>query len=313
LVFDSGDYIIGEIKSLENSILVFETKYSDNDFKIKWGEVSQINTETEFLVTLTDGRKYIGNLTSRSLSKVTIHYEDESEIECNLDEIVYLSEVQQKFKDRFYASIDLGFSQTKANDFRQASSRTSLGYLADDWNTNLKLNAIFSSQAKTESIKRIEGAINERYIFSGNWYSLFTLSYLSNTEQNLSRRVNAELSIGHFIIRTNAVYWGLKMGFNRNFEKYSNEFDERSSWEGHFGTEAKFFNTGDFSMTTLFKAYPSITKSGRWRVDWTLDLKYDLPLDFYIKLGGSLNFDNFPSENSSRTDYVLQTGFGWEW
>jgi hypothetical protein len=103
------------------------------------------------------------------------------------------------------------------------------------------------------------------------------------------------------------------MGFNRNFEKYSNETDERLSWEGHFGTEANIFNISDFSMTTLFKAYPSITKSGRWRVDWTLDLKYDLPLDFYIKLGGSLNFDNFTSENSSKTDYVLQSGFGWEW
>ena len=66
-------------------------------------------------------------------------------------------------------------------------------------------------------------------------------------------------------------------------------------------------------MTTLCKAYPSITVANRWRVDWTLDFKYDLPLDFYIKLGGSLNFDNHPSDGSSKTDYVIQSGFGWEW
>ena len=40
--FRSGDFIIGEIKSMEKGILVVETEYSDSDFKIEWTEVTGI-------------------------------------------------------------------------------------------------------------------------------------------------------------------------------------------------------------------------------------------------------------------------------
>ena len=129
-----------------------------------------------------------------------------------------------------------------------------------------------SSQQETEDIRRSEGSIVERYVFSRNWYSIFTISLLSNTEQKLDLRMNAQIGMGNFLVRTNSAYWGVKLGFNRNVERYSNETDD---CESYFGTEANLFNTGDFSMTTDFMTYPSITKSGRWRVDWHLDVKYD--------------------------------------
>jgi hypothetical protein len=48
-------------------------------------------------------------------------------------------------------------------------------------------------------------------------------------------------------------------------------------------------------------------------VDFAFDTKYDLPLDFYIRLGLTLNYDNQPVEGAGETDYVFQTSFGWEW
>ena len=47
--------------------------------------------------------------------------------------------------------------------------------------------------------------------------------------------------------------------------------------------------------------------------DFTLDTKYDLPYDFYIKIGFTINYDNKPAQGASETYYVFQTGFGWEW
>ena len=43
-----------------------------------------------------------------------------------------------------------------------------------------------------------------------------------------------------------------------------------------------------------------------------INLKYEFPLDFFINLGFTLNYDNQPVEDASETDYVLQTTFGWE-
>jgi hypothetical protein len=44
----------------------------------------------------------------------------------------------------------------------------------------------------------------------------------------------------------------------------------------------------------------------------SLDIKYDLPLDFYIRNGLSLNFDNQPAVLGNELDYVWNLGFGWE-
>ena len=58
--------------------------------------------------------------------------------------------------------------------------------------------------------------------------------------------------------------------------------------------------------------YPSITERGRVRLDFKIDLKYDLPQDFYIKFGYTHNFDNQPAEGASKHDYVLNATFGWD-
>jgi hypothetical protein len=60
-------------------------------------------------------------------------------------------------------------------------------------------------------------------------------------------------------------------------------------------------------------AYPSLTESGRIRVDNRIDLQYDLPMDFYIKTGFTINYDNQPVEGAAQSDYIWQTTFGWSW
>ena len=103
------------------------------------------------------------------------------------------------------------------------------------------------------------------------------------------------------------------MGINRNNEDYSDDTPENQSWEGYFGTELNLFDIGDLNLFTKIMAYPGITEKGRWRIDGNLNIKYDLPLDFYIKLGGSLNYDNRTPEDASELDYVIQARVGWEW
>ena len=59
--------------------------------------------------------------------------------------------------------------------------------------------------------------------------------------------------------------------------------------------------------------YPGITEKGRWRSDFDLDIKFELPLEFYVKVGGTVNFDNRPAEGARKLDYIIKSGLGWEW
>jgi hypothetical protein len=123
------------------------------------------------------------------------------------------------------------------------------------------------------------------------------------------------------IIHTNQSYWGFAAGINFNNESFIPDTTEveptpdRRSLEGFFGSEYNMFNVGDLDLLTNITAYPSFTESGRWRVDFNFEARYEMWFDddFYIKLGYSLNYDNQPVENASKVDYVLNTGFGWSW
>ena len=106
---------------------------------------------------------------------------------------------------------------------------------------------------------------------------------------------------------------GGKLGANRNLERYSTETKDRNTWEAYLGTELSLYDIGDFNITTVITIYQGLTNTERFRADANLNFKYDLPLDFYIRLGTSINYDNQPAYNASETDYVLQIGFGWEW
>ena len=314
VIFNNGNYIMGEVKTMDHNVLKLETSYSDVDFAIEWNGIKEIYTQSSFLITLTDGSRYTGTLKSSEPGKLTIKTDDSKEIVVNTYDIVILDDIDLGFWKQVYASVDFGFDLTKANHFKQISMRGNIGYIAKFWQIDLNYNSIKSTQDNVDDIKRNEGGATFKYFLPHDWYPLISLDFLSNTEQDLDMRNTGKIGMGKYVIHTNKTYWGFSLGANYNNENYiTATTPDRKSWEGFMGTELNFFNVGDLSLLTSLIAYPSFTESGRWRTDFKFDMKYDLPLDFYIKLGYTLNFDNQPAVDASKSDYVLNTGFGWEW
>jgi hypothetical protein len=314
IIFNNGNYIVGEVKSMDRNILKIETDYSDDDFTIEWDGIKEIYTKTFFLITLSSGERYNGTLNSIGAGKFVIHTDGGQDIEVSPDDIVLMDDINQGFWSQIYASVDFGWDITKANNFRQYSMRSNVGYIAKRWQLDADYNLLKTQQDDVKDIHRTDGSLTYKYFLPHDWYPMVAVSLLSNTEQQLDLRTSAKIGMGKYVIHTNQLYWGFSLGTNFNSEKYSETATpDRESWEGYLGTELNLFNVGDLSLLSQLTAYPSFTESGRWRADFKFDMKYDLPLDFYVKLGYTLNYDNQPAEGSPKNDYVFHTGFGWEW
>jgi putative salt-induced outer membrane protein YdiY len=305
--------MVGEVKSMDRGVLSIETDYSDNDFKIEWLEIKEIYTESYFFITSKNGERFSGKLKSDNSGKINILLNGQPTHTLSIAEIVYLKSVDQGFWDQIYAAIDVGFTLTKANNLQQLNMRGNIGYLAERWSADASYNLISSTQDDAEKTRRSDGGFTFRYYLPKDWYLYASFTGLSNTEQKLDLRTNASSGIGKYIIHTNHTYWGFQLGANYNNEIYSGEQEKKNSMEGMIGSELNLYDIGDWSLLTRIVGYPSITESGRWRTDFSFDTKYDLPLDFYAKLGITVNYDNQPAEGASETDYVFITGFGWEW
>jgi hypothetical protein len=315
IIFANDNYIVGEVKSMDKGVLRMKTPFSDSDFEIEWKGVKEMYCSTYFLISLTDGRRFNGTIKTNSPGTLVIDEGNGAETETPHNDVVYMDDVDKGFWSQLYASIDIGLELTKANNFRQVSMRTTLGYRAERWNLDGTFNTLNSSQDETDDIKRTDGGVGFTYFLPKDWYLVTSLDFLSNTEQKLELRSTAKAGLGIYALRTNSKYWGFSAGINYNNENFSSDDSDRNSMEGFFGTELNLYDIGNLNLLTKVVAYPSLTESGRWRSDFIFDTKYEMPFDddFYIKIGLTFNFDNQPVAGASELDYVFYTGFGWEW
>ena len=310
----SGEVLAGEIKTMERNVVTIETDYSDSDFMIDWGKVTEISSDRLFIIATTQGDRYYGTIKSDISDKSKVNVvEDGNLFQKNLSDIVYIRQVDKDFISRLNASFDIGFSYAKTNNLTQFSMRSNLGYLADDWTTNAYFNAVLSEQTDVATTKRNEGGLSFQYFLPADWFALVSYNFLQNDEQKLKLRSIALLGAGNYIVRNNFMYFSAAAGAAWNNENYTEPtIPGRKSTEGFASLELNMFNMGDLSLLTSLYVFPGITESGRLRSDFKFDLKYDFPLDIYFKLGYTLNYDNKPVEGASETDYVFQTTVGWE-
>ncbi len=313
LYLPNGNTIEGEIKGMQNNLLTIDTEYGDKDFIIKWDQIKRVYSTTYFYVSMSNGTSQFGWLSSISDSTIGILNTSGMIDSCDQVDIFRLREINKGFANRFSAGFDMGMGLAKANNMKKLTANAKVGYRAEKWIGQAYASALSSSQDNTEPIRRIEGHTDFRYIFYKGWALDPSINFLSNTEQNLELRSILKLGINKYILRKRHGYWGVGAGGNRNMEQFSNDTPDRNSWEGYFETEVRLFDVKDLELFTKTTAYPSFTESGRWRIDFNFNITYDLPLDFYVNLDWTVNFDNQPAEGASETDYVFQLGLGWSW
>tara|TARA_B100000780_G_C21094073_1_gene441113 strand:- start:589 stop:1635 length:1047 start_codon:yes stop_codon:yes gene_type:complete len=313
----NGDILVGEIKTLNQGVLTMETDYSDSDFKIEWTKISEIYTNQLYTINLTD-KTVLTHATIKTVGPRKLHLSDEYlERDVWVDEVVYFRQLDESFWSKLSASVDLGYSRTKAENLQQYNASAALGFKTDQWTVNTTYRQVRSTQDNVSPIRRVEGSASSDYMLRNGVFFGASLNFLSNTEQNLNLRTTGVVGSGYYIVRKNTWYWNSFIGVAINNEDYqeietATESADRQSYEGAVATELNLYDLGDLNLYTNIYWYPSFTESGRHRIDYRFDISYDLPLDFYIKASITLNYDNQPIEGASESDYVIVTGFGWE-
>ena len=316
LVLVNNDVIVGEIKGLERGVLTFETDYSDSDFKIEWLNVKEVKSSQVFIMTFSNGDRKNGTIKTdpNDPKKVIITEADGQDTGYLINQVVYLKSVENDFISKFSASVDIGYTYTKARNNQQFTARSNLAYLTNAWGADANFDAVRSVQDSAEDISRTEANIGARVFLYRDVFATASGNFLQNNEQKLSLRSVYNIGIGEYLVNTNHMYLIFTIGAAYNDEQYTDpSIAGRQDAEGLAAIELNLFDMGDLSLLTSAKLYPSITSPGRYRTDLKFDIKYDFPLDLYIKFGTTYNFDSNPVEGAAKSDYVIQTTLGWEW
>ena len=310
----NNDVLVGEIKEMDRSILVFSTSYDDSDFKIKWGKVKEIKSSRQFIVSLTDGERITTTINSVSDKEMVVAILNEGNIqEYSLKEVVFIEPIGKNFLARLTVDLDLGLTLTKANNLKQFTTNLNATYLATKWRGRGLYKTVLSRQDGSSDINRMDAELGGEYYLPHDWFIQAKAIFLANDEQLLNLRSSYQIGGGYYFIRNNNMFFSGNVGVAQTKEDFSEGSPDRNSTEGYVGIGFNKYDIGNLSVQTAAALYPSFSQGGRYRVDFNFDMKYDLPLDFYIRLGLSYNYDNQPVEDASDSDYVFTTSFGWEW
>jgi putative salt-induced outer membrane protein YdiY len=309
IISKDGESVTGEIKGLRQNALTVETSYSDSDFQIDWEQVLRVQSSETFRILLSNGAIMEGSINSEADNEITITG-DETLTVAILD-IVELTGLDKGFWNRLTLGLSAGYSFTKASSTSQLNIRTYAGYMTEHWD----LNADFSSndtRIDTTQTRRVDAGLDYRYFVGRKWFAMAKVDWLSNTEQQLDLRTTSYLGFGNFLVRNYKQVLSVAAGGTYNNENFSDETATANSSEAFVSLDYKAFNIGDLSIFSNLTALPSLTESERVRMNFKIDLKWDLPKDFYFNAGYTLNYDSRPPNDASNSDFVFTTSVGWD-
>jgi len=303
---------VGTVETFAAGVLKFSTDYSDEDFKIEFDKVNGIYVHKRSIITLTRSRRRYGTIKTMVPGTISITTGKDIVETFNIRELISLQEVDEDRKKRISGSIDLGYDFTKAQGKSQVTLDGKLAYLGELWVSNASINWLQSRQDSVADIKRVDAKTDLRRLLSRTWYLIGELTFLSNTEQALEGRFTPNLGVGKLLASTHQLYFGVSVGLAFNNENYVDKTLNKNSVESFVSSTLNMYNFDDISLNANVKLSPSLSEIGRVRTDFDISLKYDLPYDFYIKTGFTVNYDNQPAIAGNEIDFIFSSGFGWE-
>lgn len=310
VITTSGDRLVGEIVKIEKDILTFSTDYSDSDFKIKWEKIASIESDRQFLVETFEGLRLAGSLKPHPEKQAAVQVAD---TRVQLPEVSAAQPFERSFWSRFDSGLDFGYSLTKTNSAKQLSLGGNLSY-RDDRNVDaLFVNIFRSSQENAPDTERWELGNDLRRLLGSRWYVNTTQDFLNSDEQGLDLRTTIGGGGGAYLFRSSSHYLAFGGGLAWTNENYTDPLlPSEDSAEAYLGTE---FMTEKLKVTDLLTRltyYPSLTISGRYRLSYRFDLDFNLPGDWYFRLGLFDNYDSRPPSGFSKNDYGWSNAFGFK-
>ena len=310
LVLSNGDQLKGEIKKMTKEVVIFSTDYSDEDFKIKWEKVASISSDRTFMVENFRGQRVSGPIQPDPVDKkVTSVGSDKMPLE----DIAYVQPFERGFWSRLDSGFDIGYSMTKANNVKQLSAGMNMVYTAERSIVTLAGNAFFNKQSNAPETRRWELSPEYKYLFGRVWYATGTANFYHSQEQQLSLRTTLSGGIGRYLLRKPTHYLAVGGGLAMTRERYQDEaIPRQTSAEAYAGFEYMTEQLKFADLTTRYVIFPSLSISGRYRFNFTFDLSFNLPGDWYMKSGYYNNFDSKPPAGLSRNDYGWVNSFGYK-
>jgi hypothetical protein len=319
VVFDNGDRLTGEVKSLERGKLRFKTD-ATNTISIEWDNVAFLSSDQNIQVETFDGRRYFGPLQlSPSVNKIDVLVGEEV-IELDANAVVVMTPIEDEGLERLDGSITAGYNFTKADSVEQLNLGLSIGIRGELRSLGLSMNSTISNSNKNEASQRHNATVDYKRYWQNRWLVAGSLNATRNDELGLDLRTSVGGGGGRIVAQSNHSRLLVESGLlltHENLAVDENGMDppDEDTVEAYVSMQWDWFryDSPEFDVSTSLQIIPNLTNTGRVRSEFDITLKWEIIHDLFWQLSFYDSYDSDPGTAGAETnDYGITTSLGYD-
>ena len=311
IVLKSGDRFTGEIKGLDVGKLSLSTD-SAGTISIEWIDVAEVTSVYLYEVETRTGRLLLASLKSAGPGRMEMIGQLLPTV-LNVSEIVRLTPIGQSFWQRIDGSLDLGFSYTQASGVAQLSSSFQVILRRPSAESSANFSAFFTRQPDQPDSDRSTIQLGHAWIRPGGWRIFVFTQADRNPELGYDLRAAGAGGAGRDFVKTNHQRFSTGGGLSVNRE-FPVDADDVTNVEALFYAKYALFsyNYPKTNVDVMSTLLPSLSDTGRVRIEVTAQLRRELWRDFTAAFSVYDSYDNRPpTEGAKKNDVALSLSLGW--
>ncbi len=305
VVLLNGDTLTGEILSMKLGMLTYKMD-GPGTISIKWEYVTRIKSTKVFDCTLRNGEIIVGSLDSLF----------QSHKQTNLNDIIEIIPIKDRFLTRLIGDVNLGFNYTKSNSILQSNFSSNIAYVIPKREFSLKLNSVLTNYGRDTSFTKKQEVIGS-YMrnLNKNYFWEVSLGWQQNTELGLSSRYLFSGAFGWQPLTDNhnRLLTAGGLSYNQEQSVQTGQYSGNLDFLYMINYKRFYYSTPKLSINASYIIYPGLSDWGRIRMQADLNVSVEIFKDFQTGLVFYYSYDNKPPKGSlSTNDYGIMFTLGYE-
>ena len=319
VVFDNGDRLTGEIKSLERGKLRFKTDATDT-ISIEWDDVAFLSSDHNIQVELYDGRRYLGHLQlSADMKKISVK-QGSAVLELAASDVVVMTPIEEQGLDRLDGDVTAGYNFTKADGVEQFTFGLDMEWRGEERSVGFALNSTTSNTDGSDSSQRHNATLDYKRYWPNRWLVSGFLSADRNDELGLDLRTSIGGGGGRILGQSNSYRVLVESGLQFSRENLSVAEDgtdepDKDTVEAYFSLDWDWyrFDSPELDLSTSLDIIPNLTETGRVRAEFDISLRWEIIHDLFWQISVYDSYDSDPAtDGAEQNDYGISTSLGFD-
>jgi len=310
----NGDHITGEIVRLERGRLEFKTDDAGTLY-LEWDKIASLVAKRFVEVLTSDGQRYLGTLgpsSARSISVVSLG----GTLPLQMSDVRLITPIGRSFWSKIDGSIDLGYNYTRSSGVAQFNLNSDTVYRKPASSIRLSVSGTVT-QKDDDSGRDDRGTIEASYLRYPWQHWFFTAAGRFETNESLGLVLRSQIgsAVGPRLINSSRAQMVVGAGLAVN-EEHGVDVEPTQNVEGLlvFQTSYYTYDRPKTNVDIALQYYPSLSNTGRQRLQADLGLKRELWKDFFASFNFFNTFDSRPPNPSAdQNDIGFVFSIGWSY